>query len=175
MPGIHSPQNLCFTPGVGDNAGPERSTVGFGIAKRHGADRVPSGGGNGRDSTIHGANDDVQVVVGECLVDAVGTGRPPKDFNAFGVFLRAELVVECALQQLLARMDCILLARFSFGECLNVRTGRESNIYVVAVELHQLSQGAYRGFLVAGEKTIPSGFEVVIWRFRLACCCSHSQ
>lgn len=97
MPGVHRLQNLCFTPGVGNNAGPERSSVGFGIPKRHGTDGISGGGGDGRDPTVHGADDYVQVEVGESLIDTVDTGRLLNDLDAFRVFFLGELVVERAL------------------------------------------------------------------------------
>ncbi len=96
MPGVHRPQDLGFTSGARDNAGPERFAIGFGISEWHGADGISGRGGNGRDPTVHGADDYVQVVVGESLVDAVDTGCLSNDLDAFGVFLVGELVVERA-------------------------------------------------------------------------------
>lgn len=59
MPCAHDPQNLGFTPSTRNNTGPERSTISLGLAQRHGANRVSGGGSDGRDPTIHGADDDV--------------------------------------------------------------------------------------------------------------------
>ena len=167
MPGVHGPQNLGFTPGVRNDAGPERSAVSLGISERHGADGISSRGGDGRDPTVHGADDDVQVEVGETLVDTVDTGRLSNDLDAFRVVFLSELVVERAFEQLLTGVDCVLFISeaFNSGGCLDLRTGWESDICVFPVELDQLRQGAHRCLHVPGEEPIPRRLEVVIWRF----------
>lgn len=166
MPGVHRPQNLGFAAGVRNDAGPERSAVSLGISERHGADGISSRGGDGRDPTVHGADDDVQVEVGETLVNTVDTGRLSNDLDAFRVFFLSELVVERAFEQLLTRVDCGVYQRgIQFRRCLDLRTGWESNICVFPVELDQLRQGAHRRVHVPGEETIPRRLKVVIWRF----------